>query len=110
MNSGNNPVIFSSCNLIDFLESGAMVKHLAHVSADLGVRCDLICKKLKDVGLDVVKPKGGYFVWVRSRGKMTGRSGECMSVKGDKFHDWMRLCFCWLSIAQIEEGIEYLRQ
>merc|ERR1719516_77336 len=33
IDSGNNPVIFSSCNLIYFLESGAMDKHL-----------DIVCK------------------------------------------------------------------
>jgi DNA-binding transcriptional MocR family regulator len=110
VDSGNNPVIFSSCNLIDFLESGGMATHLEHVSKDLGVRCALICKRLREVGLEVWQPKGGYFVWVRSKGKMTGRSGECMAVNKDKFHDWMRLCFCWLTVAQLEEGIEYLRQ
>jgi len=109
IDSGNNPVIFSSCNLIHFLESGGMAKHLEFVSKDLGERCALMCKKLRDVGLEVRQPKGGYFVWVRSKGKMTGRSGECMSVKKDKFHDWMRLCFTWLTPAQIEEGIEFLR-
>lgn len=110
VDSGNNPVTFSSCNLIDFVESGAMATHLEHVSKDLGDRCALMCKKLREVGLEVTQPKGGYFVWVKSKGKMTGRSGECMSVSKDKFHDYMRLCFCWLSIAQIEEGIEYLRE
>jgi len=110
IDSGNNPVIFASCNLIDFLESGNMEKHLQHVSKDLGARCALICRKLREVGLEVKQPKGGYFVWVQSKGKMTGRSGEAMSVNKDKFHDWMRLCFCFLSVEQIEEGIEYLRQ
>jgi len=110
VDSGNNPVIFSSCNLIDFLETGGMNAHLENVSKDLGARCALICKKLREVGLEVVQPKGGYFVWVKSKGKMTGRSGECMSVNKDQFHDWMRLCFCWLTEAQLVEGIEYLRQ
>lgn len=60
--------------------------------------------------MEVKQPKGGYFVWVQSKGKMTGRSGECMSIKKDKFHDFMRLCFTWLPIPKIDEGIEYLRQ
>jgi len=110
IDSGNNPVIFSSCNLIDFLESGGMDAHLKMASKDLGDRCALICKKLREVGLEVVQPKGGYFVWVKSKGKMTGRSGECMAVNKDKFHDWMRLCFTWLPVDKLEEGIEYLRQ
>lgn len=109
IDSGNNPVIFASCNLIDFLESGAMDKHLELVSKDLSGRCDLICKKLREVGLEVVKPKGGYFVWVRSKGKMTGKSGEAMAVNKDQFHDWMRLCFAWLPADKLEEGIEFLR-
>mmetsp|Transcript_81254 Transcript_81254/g.262659 ORF Transcript_81254/g.262659 Transcript_81254/m.262659 type:complete len:361 (+) Transcript_81254:65-1147(+) len=110
IDSGNNPVIFSSCNLIHFLESGAMAKHLAVVCKDLGARCALICKKLREVGLEVFQPKGGYFVWVKSKGKMTGRSGEAMAVKKDKFQDYMRLCFAWLPTDKLEEGIEYLRQ
>mmetsp|Transcript_10647 Transcript_10647/g.23959 ORF Transcript_10647/g.23959 Transcript_10647/m.23959 type:complete len:364 (+) Transcript_10647:80-1171(+) len=110
VNSGNNPVIWSSCNLIHFIESGALAAHIDRVSKDLGSRCDLICKKLRDVGLEVTQPKGGYFVWTKSKGKMTGRSGECMSIKGDRFGDYMRLCFCWLTVEQIEEGIEFLRQ
>lgn len=109
IDSGNNPVIFASCNLIDFLESGAMDNHLEMVSKDLSGRCDLICKKLREVGLEVRQPTGGYFVWVRSKGKMTGKSGEPMAVNKDKFHDWMRLCFAWLPVDKLEEGIEYLR-
>merc|ERR1719204_2889369 len=50
IDSGNNPVIFSSCNLIHFLESGDMAKHLKEVSEDLGTRCALICRKLREVG------------------------------------------------------------
>jgi len=110
IDSGNNPVIFSSCNLIQFLESGAMDKHLDIVSKDLGDRCALVCRKLREVGLEVKEPKGGYFVWVKSKGKMTGRSGEAMSVHKDQFHDMMRLCFCWLPLPQLEEGIEFLRE
>jgi len=110
IDSGNNPVIFSSCNLIDFIESGALAAHVETVSKDLGKRCELMCSKLREVGLEVRQPKGGYFVFVQSKGKMTGRSGECMVIAKDRFHDWMRLCFCWLSPEQIEEGIEYLRQ
>lgn len=110
IDSGNNPVIFSSCNLIHFVESGALAKHIDMVSKDLGSRCALMCKKLREVGLEPVQPKGGYFVWVQSKGKMTGRSGECMAVNKDKFHDFMRLCFCWLPLPKLEEGIEYLRQ
>lgn len=110
VDSGNNPVTFSSVNLIHFIESGALEKHIEHVAKDLGDRCALMCRKLREVGLEVYQPKGGYFVWVKSNGKMTGRSGECMCIAKDRFQDWMRLCFCWLSTAQIEEGIEYLRQ
>eukprot|EP00435_Cladocopium_sp_Y103_P049880 s1013_g15.t1 len=74
IDSGNNPVIFSSMNLLHFVESGALAKHIDAVSQDLGERCKLICQKLREVGLEVYQPKGGYFVWVKSKGKMTGRS------------------------------------
>lgn len=110
IDSGNNPVIFSSCNLIHFIESGALQEHIDLVANDTGAKCTLLCKKLREVGLEVYQPKGGYFVWVKSKGKMTGRSGEAMCIAKDRFHDYMRLCFAWLSPAQIEEGIEYLRQ
>ncbi|CAE7373185.1 unnamed protein product [Symbiodinium sp. CCMP2456] len=110
IDSGNNPVIFSSMNLLHFVESGALAKHIDMVSKDLGERCKFICKKLRDVGLEVYEPKGGYFVWVKSKGKMTGRSGEAMAINKDNFQDYMRLCFCWLTKEQVEEGIEYLRQ
>lgn len=109
IDSGNNPVIFSSMNLLHFVESGALAKHIDAVSKDLGERCQLICRKLREVGLEVYEPKGGYFVWVKSKGKKTGKSGEATAIKKDKFHDYMRLCFCWLTREQIEEGIEYLR-
>jgi len=110
IDSGNNPVIFSSCNLIDFIESGALETHLQMVCKDLGSRCELICRKLREVGLEVRQPKGGYFVFVKAKGKTTGRTGECMCIAKDRFHDMMRLCFTWLSVEQIEEGIEYLRE
>lgn len=112
VDSGNNPVIFSSCNFIHFIESGALARHIEMVSTDLGKRKSLMCKKLREVGLEVDEPKGGYFVWVKSKpgGKTTGRKGDAMSVKKDKFHDYMRLCFAWLPEEKIIEGIEYLRE
>jgi DNA-binding transcriptional MocR family regulator len=110
IDSGNNPVIFSSCNLIDFLESGACDRHIKMCSKVIGDKCKLMVKKLKEVGLEPSEPKGGYFVWVKSKGKMTGRSGEAMSIKKDNFQDMMRLCFAWLPEEKIIEGIEYLRE
>merc|ERR1719188_1281343 len=91
IDSGNNPVIFSSCNLIDFLESGACDRHIAMISKVIGGKCKLMVKKLKEVGLEPNDPKGGYFVWVKSKGKTTGKTGEPMAIKKDKFHDMMRL-------------------
>jgi DNA-binding transcriptional MocR family regulator len=112
IDSGNNPVIFSSCNLIDFLESGACDKHIAQVSAVIGKKCKLMVQKFKELGYEPSEPKGGYFVWVKSKpgGKTTGRSGEAMAIKKDKFQDMMRLCFAWLPEEKIIEGIEYLRE
>jgi len=110
IDSGNNPVIYNSCNLIDFMDSGALAKHIDMVSADLSERCDLMVAKLIEVGLEPVKPKGGYFVWVKSKGKATGRNGQDMSVNKDQFGDCMRLCFAWLPKEKIVEGIEFLRQ
>lgn len=110
VDSGNNPVIFASCNLIHFIESGKLAKHIDMVSKTLGAKCELMCKKLREVGLEPNDPKGGYFVWVKSKGKITGRSGEVCSIKKDQFGDYMRLCFAWLPDDKIVEGIEWLRQ
>lgn len=109
VDSGNNPVIFSSCNLIHFLESGNLARHIELVSKVLGARCKLMCKKLREVGLEPYEPKGGYFVWVKTQGKQTGRNGQDMSVKKDKFGDYMRLCYAWLTDEKIVEGIEWLK-
>mmetsp|Transcript_18587 Transcript_18587/g.39797 ORF Transcript_18587/g.39797 Transcript_18587/m.39797 type:complete len:359 (-) Transcript_18587:218-1294(-) len=109
VDSGNNPVIWSSCNLIDFLQSGGMDRHLDAVRKELGEKCALLCKTLREHGLEPMQPKGGYFVWVKSNGKMTGRSGEAMAIKKDKFHEYMRLCFAWLSREKIVEGLEVIK-
>lgn len=110
IDSGNNPVIFASCNLIHFIESGRLARHIEMVSKKLGDKCRLMCKTMREVGLEPVDPKGGYFVWVKSKGKMTGRSGEVCSIKKDKFGDMMRLCFAWLPDDKIVEGIQWLKQ
>ena len=51
-----------------------------------------------------------YFVWVPSKdGKMTGRSGKGMVLDPpDRFATTMRLCFAWLTDAQIVEGVQFL--
>lgn len=109
VDSGNNPCTFASCNLIHFIESGRLASHIDMVRTTLGAKCALMCRTMRDVGLEPNDPKGGYFVWVKSKGKMTGRSGEVCSIKKDQFHDMMRLCFCWLPDEKIVEGIEWLR-
>ena len=76
------------------------------------VWCGVVwCATRADVGLEPSDPKGGYFIWVQSKGKMTGRSGKGMCVDPpDQFADYMRLCFAWLTAEQIVEGVEYLRE
>ena len=111
INSGNNPVIFSSACLAHFVGSGALKKHIEMVSAALGRKCKVLCDALREVGLEPVDPKGGYFVWVPSKGKMTGRNGKGMALDPpDAFEKHMRLCFAWLTEEQIKQGIEYLRE
>jgi len=111
IDSGNNPVTFSSCALVHLLASGNLAKHIEHVSATLGAKCKVLRDALLDVGLEPSDPKGGYFIWVQSKGKMTGRSGKGMCVDPpDQFADYMRLCFAWLTAEQIVEGVEYLRE
>lgn len=60
INSGNNPVTFSSCVLTNFVKSGALKEHLEFVKKDLGRKCHLLATELEKAGLDVVEPSGGY--------------------------------------------------
>lgn len=111
INSGNNPVIFSSTALAHFVSSGALKEHIDFVAEKLGKKCKLLCDKLREAGLEPVDPHGGYFVWVKSKGKMTGRSGKGMCLDPpDRFADYMRLCFAWLTEEQIVKGAAYLKQ
>ena len=112
INSGNNPVIFNSCGLAHFIESGNLKKHIQFVSKELGRKKRLLCSELRDAGFEPYEPTGGYFVWVQSKdGKMTGRSGKGMTLDPpDKFKDYMRLCFAWLTDEQIVEGVKYLKE
>jgi 2-aminoadipate transaminase len=111
INSGNNPVIFSSTGLVHLIESGALKEHINFVSAELGRKCSLLCTELRAAGFEPFQPTGGYFVWVRSKdGKMTGRSGTGMTLEPpDQFSDYMRLCFAWLTDEQIVEGVRFLK-
>lgn len=109
IDSGNNPVIFASCLLIEFITSGNLAKHIDFVSKKLKDKCSLMCAELRKVGLEPNDPKGGYFVWVESKGKATGRSGKGMTLDPpERFEKWMRLCFAWLDEEQIAEGVRYL--
>merc|ERR1711966_323492 len=109
IDSGNNPAIMSSGLLNEFIASGALAKHIKIVSKKLAAKKDLLVSELKKIGLEPNDPKGGYFVWVKSKGKITGRSGEVCSIKKDQFGDYMRLCFAWLPDDKIIEGIEWLK-
>jgi len=111
IDSGNNPVIFNSAGLADFVSSGALKEHISFVSAELGRKKNVLVKALTDAGLEPYDPCGGYFVWVKSKGKMTGRSGKGMCLDHpDQFAGYMRLCFAWLTDEQIVAGIECLRE
>merc|ERR1712085_69975 len=109
IDSGNNPSIMSSGLLNEFIASGALAKHIDFVSKKLCSKKDLLVSELKKVGLEPNDPKGGYFVWVKSKGKMTGRSGKGMCLKADAYSDHMRLCYAWLNKEQIIEGVEFLK-
>lgn len=111
IDSGNNPVIFASGVLLDFITSGALAKHIDYVSVELKKKKDLLVGELKKVGLEPNDPQGGYFVWCKTKGKATGRSGKGMTLDPpDAFENYMRLCFAWLTDEQIIEGIEYLKE
>merc|ERR1719263_1742689 len=102
--------IFLSSLINEFIASGALAKHIDTVSKKLRAKKDLLVSELKKIGLEPNDPKGGYFVWVKSKGKMTGRSGKGMCLEADKCSDHMRLCFAWLTEEQIIEGVQFLKQ
>jgi len=107
IDSGNNPVIFNSCGLAHFISSGALKEHITFVNAELCRKKDVLVAALTEVGLEPYNPNGGYFVWVQSKGKMTGRSGKGMTLDPpNQFEDYMRLCFAWLTEEQIKVGVE----
>ncbi|CAE7781033.1 HERC1, partial [Symbiodinium sp. CCMP2456] len=66
--------------LLHFLESGALASHIKYVTADLRDRRDFICQKLREMDFEFVEPHGGYFVWVKGKGRRTGRFGESMTI------------------------------
>mmetsp|Transcript_10679 Transcript_10679/g.24303 ORF Transcript_10679/g.24303 Transcript_10679/m.24303 type:complete len:409 (-) Transcript_10679:9-1235(-) len=111
LTSGSNPVIFTSGILISFLRSGDLARHIERVSMVLAEKCSHLVQELEKIGLEPNHPKGGYFVWLRVKGKRTGRSGKGMSLQpSDAFADFMRLSFAWLTKEQISEGIRYLAE
>lgn len=60
INSGNNPVIFSSASLAHFVKNGGLEEHVEFVSKDLGRKAALLCSELKKAGLEPYEPSGGY--------------------------------------------------
>lgn len=109
--SGNNPVTFSSTGLVHLLDSGALHEHIEYVAGELARKCALLCNELRAFGFEFTEPSGGYFVWVRKRNeKMTGRDGTGMALDPpDEFADFMRLCFAWLDDEQIVNGVRVLK-
>jgi len=99
-----------STGLTKFVANG-LKEHIEFVSAALKAKCDVLCEELEKQGFEFTRPTGGYFVWVKSKGKMTGRFGAGMSLDPpDAYKDYMRLCFAWLTPEQIKEGIEFLKE
>ena len=93
--------------LAHFISSGALKEHITFVNAELCRKKDVLVAALTEVGLEPYNPNGGYFVWVQSKGKMTGRSGKGMTLDPpNQFEDYMRLCFAWLTEEQIKVGVE----
>jgi len=114
IDSGNNPTIFSSSVLNHFIKSGALEEHRQFVCRELGKKSQLLCDKLRDVGItNFTDPKGGYFVWAPvpdGNTKRTGKGGEACTIAKDQFSEYMRLCFAWLKPNEIVEGIEAIRE
>lgn len=110
IDSGNCPSIMSSGILVEFIKSGNLKKHIEFVAKDLGKRKDVLVSELKKAGLEPNNPNGGYFVWVKSKGKIIGRVGKGMGLEPMAHSDMMRICFAWLTEEQIIEGVQWLKQ
>eukprot|EP00435_Cladocopium_sp_Y103_P030986 s2639_g7.t2 len=56
--SGGNPVTFSSMALLHFMTSGQLDEHIAYVSGELSQRCQWLCRNLRELDLEVYEPRG----------------------------------------------------
>jgi DNA-binding transcriptional MocR family regulator len=108
--SGHNPVIFMSNLLKQFITSGNCARHIAHVSATIAKKKDLMVDELRKIGLKPNNPAGGYFLWLQAEDKRAGRSGTGMSLAPDSFNDYVRICFAYPTEEEIVEGVRSLEK
>lgn len=106
--SGGNPVTFSSMALLHFMTSGQLDKHIAHVSSELSQRCQWLCRNLRELGLEVYEPRGGYFLWVKGQ-LCIGKEGRDFTIRQESCSDYTRLSFSWLSWEEMQRGVDLLQ-
>ena len=129
---------FSSRLVQEVLTSGGQDAHLAMLRTELRARCDAMCASLRKhaatCGWSFMEPQGGYFVWLRLPDGMDGAAlTEAAKTRGvsvlaganccalgppsgssstgvAKVESHVRLCFAYLSIPEIEKGVELLAE
>eukprot|EP00818_Percolomonas_sp_WS_P006575 CAMPEP_0117445768 /NCGR_PEP_ID=MMETSP0759-20121206/5974_1 /TAXON_ID=63605 /ORGANISM="Percolomonas cosmopolitus, Strain WS" /LENGTH=403 /DNA_ID=CAMNT_0005237971 /DNA_START=409 /DNA_END=1620 /DNA_ORIENTATION=+ len=125
---GNNP--YNSGIINQAIQDGSFEENLLYVRDSYSQRLDALHAALQHHGyqyFEYHKPRGGYFLWVRIklRGDERRSSDEEMDafykacekrkvqvVDGNKccvsggHHDYLRLCFGWLEVHEIEEGVK----
>jgi 2-aminoadipate transaminase len=136
--SGGGVTPFSSRLVQEVLTSGGQDAHLALLRTELRARCDAMCAALRRHAVtcrwSFMEPRGGYFVWLRLPAGMDGAaltgaaktrgvsilaganccalgpSSSDSSTGVAKVESHVRLCFAYLSVPEIERGVELLAE
>ena len=135
--SGGGVTPFSSRLVQEVLTSGGQENHLALLRTGLRSRCDAMCAALRKhaarCGWSFMEPQGGYFVWLSLPDGMDGvalteaakakgvsvlagasccagaaRSSGSRSAGVARVESHVRLCFAYLSVREIEQGVALL--
>ena len=135
--SGGGVTPFSSRLVQEVLTSGGQDTHLALLRTGLRSRCDAMCAALSKhaarCGWSFMEPQGGYFVWLSLPDRMDGVAlTEAAKAKGvsvlagasccagaagssgsrsagvARVESHVRMCFAYLSVREIEQGVALL--
>ncbi|XP_060076791.1 uncharacterized protein LOC132556399 [Ylistrum balloti] len=123
--SGGSFNHYTSRVMSSVLQSGLLSEHLSHLCNVYGERMSLLCDTLPKYlpeGCHFIKPKGGFFVWVRLPSKVDGTAllslangkykvnfitGQSTSPTGS-FQNCIRLSISFCDTNQIDKGVQQL--